>query len=433
MEKHSGTLVMEFTVTLSPSSAQTVTVQYATQDGTAIAGTDYEDASGTLTFPPGTPQKKISVTVLGDTELEPDETFVVNLSSPMNATISDNQGAGTIYNKKVLSSLKIVGETSMSENDSRDLDCEATYDDATTSMVEPEWEMTGNPEYASVSSTGILTTHEVNGNISCEVKATYSDGTVTQTDTHAVDILNDNPLKLIYDFDGDGKSDFSVWKRETGEWYCLRSSDQTVFYKRWGSTGEKDWLPVPGNYDNDKKTDLAVWNIHTGEWYCLQSSDNNNSYLYEILGNTGIKDWLPVPVDLDGDGKTDFCVWNKSTGVWNYKRSSDGQELQFQWKEGGNDLWVPAPGDFDGDGKTDFCVWEKSTGIWHYRQSSNEEERQVQWKEGGENAWIPVPADYDGDKITDMAVWNKSTGEWHCRKSSDIPNQIGRASCRERV
>ena len=87
-----------FTVSLSASSTQTVTVQFATANGTATSGSDYQTFSGTLTFNPGETSKTITVRVRGDTVVEPNETFFVNLSNPTNATIADSQGLGTILN-----------------------------------------------------------------------------------------------------------------------------------------------------------------------------------------------------------------------------------------------------------------------------------------------------------------------------------------------
>ena len=85
-----------FTVRLSAASGQQVTVDYATADGTATAGSDYLAVSGSLTFTPWTITRDITVVVNGDTLDEPNETFFVNLSNPINATISDGQGQGTI-------------------------------------------------------------------------------------------------------------------------------------------------------------------------------------------------------------------------------------------------------------------------------------------------------------------------------------------------
>jgi hypothetical protein len=97
-EGNTGTQNAVFTVTLSAASGQTVTVNYATANGTATAGSDYVARSGTLTFNPGTTTQTIPVTVNGDTVVEANETFVVNLSGATNATIADSQGVGTIVN-----------------------------------------------------------------------------------------------------------------------------------------------------------------------------------------------------------------------------------------------------------------------------------------------------------------------------------------------
>ena len=73
---------------LTPATAATVTVGYATANGTATSGLDYGAVSGTLTFPPGTTSQTVSVPVFGDRDFEADETFFLNLSSPTAALIA---------------------------------------------------------------------------------------------------------------------------------------------------------------------------------------------------------------------------------------------------------------------------------------------------------------------------------------------------------
>jgi hypothetical protein len=99
-EGNSGTATATFTVTLNPvHTTQTVTVQYATADGTATtANNDYAATSGTLTFNPSVATQTVSVTVTGDTTIEPNETFTVTLSNAANAVLGDTQGVGTITN-----------------------------------------------------------------------------------------------------------------------------------------------------------------------------------------------------------------------------------------------------------------------------------------------------------------------------------------------
>jgi Calx-beta domain len=110
-EGNTGTTPAVFTVTLSTASNQTVTVNYATADGTATAGSDYSATAGTLTFTPGTTSQTITVAVLGDTRTEANETFFVNLSTPSNATIADGRGQGTILNDDALPALSINNVT----------------------------------------------------------------------------------------------------------------------------------------------------------------------------------------------------------------------------------------------------------------------------------------------------------------------------------
>lgn len=114
-EGNAGTTSAYFTVYLSAASSQTVTVNYSTSDGTATAGSDYQATSGTLTFAPGQTSATVAVLVNGDTVDEPDETFYVNLSGPVNATLANTSGRGTILNDDLTVS---VGDVSVLEGNS---------------------------------------------------------------------------------------------------------------------------------------------------------------------------------------------------------------------------------------------------------------------------------------------------------------------------
>ncbi|MFN2511681.1 MAG: Calx-beta domain-containing protein [Pyrinomonadaceae bacterium] len=111
-EGNNGTVTAAFTVSLSPASGQTVTVNYATANGTATAGGDYQAINTTaLTFNPGETNKTVTVVVIGDTLNEADETVFVNLTNTTNATVADNQGIVTITNDDPMptGNLKISG------------------------------------------------------------------------------------------------------------------------------------------------------------------------------------------------------------------------------------------------------------------------------------------------------------------------------------
>ncbi len=102
-EGNSGTTNAVFTVSLSSAASTVVSVNYATANGTATAGTDYTAIPPTtLTFNPGETSKTITVAVNGDNQVELNETFFLNLSNLQangsNVTLADNQGQGTINN-----------------------------------------------------------------------------------------------------------------------------------------------------------------------------------------------------------------------------------------------------------------------------------------------------------------------------------------------
>src|SRR5206468_450387 len=103
-------------VSLSAAATQTVTVNFATADGTAtVADGDYVATSGTLSFAPGVVSKTIKLTINGDTKTEPDETFFVNLTNAVNATLDVAQGVVTLLNDDLSLS---IGNASVTEGDS---------------------------------------------------------------------------------------------------------------------------------------------------------------------------------------------------------------------------------------------------------------------------------------------------------------------------
>ncbi|MBD9402135.1 autotransporter domain-containing protein [Comamonas sp. CMM02] len=110
-EGNAGTTAFIFNVTLTPVSASTVTVNYATINGTATAPSDYTATSGTLTFTPGQTTQTVTVQVNGDTTVEPDETFFVSLSNPVSAMIARAQGVGIIFNDDSASSVSAPNKT----------------------------------------------------------------------------------------------------------------------------------------------------------------------------------------------------------------------------------------------------------------------------------------------------------------------------------
>jgi hypothetical protein len=101
-EGNAGTTNANLTLSLSKPSGKSISLQYTTANGSAVAGSDYIAANGSLTFAPGETQKVASIQVIGDTIFESSETFVVNISNALNVTVSDAQVEVTIVNDEPL-------------------------------------------------------------------------------------------------------------------------------------------------------------------------------------------------------------------------------------------------------------------------------------------------------------------------------------------
>ncbi len=222
--------------------------------------------------------------------------------------------------------------------------------------------------------------------------------TATPTNTPTATPTNTPGIGVRADFDGDGRTDLSVYRPSEGNWYLERSAE--------GFTGlhfgiEED-IPTPGDFDGDGKADISVFRPATGLWYQLLSSDSTLS-----ATPFGLTEDIPQAGDFDGDGKDDLAVFRPSNGTWYWQRSGDAGFGGYQWGQSGD---LPVAGDYNGDGFCDLVVYR--TGTWYGTGDGFAFTAAI-----GEGS--PVPADYDGDGGVDIAIFDSDTGDWHWTSSSD--------------
>ncbi len=145
-EGNVGTTNMLFDVTLAAPSAQSVSVNYTTTDGSAIAGIDYVATSGVLTFAPGTTNQTIAVAVIGNTVIEPDKTFFVDLSTPVNGVLDRSEAVGTILND----------------------------DGLPGDIYTLQWSPIGSPQYLNQPFTATLTARDAMNNVAANFNGTVA-------------------------------------------------------------------------------------------------------------------------------------------------------------------------------------------------------------------------------------------------------------------
>ena len=209
--------------------------------------------------------------------------------------------------------------------------------------------------------------------------------------------------RVRFDYDGDGKSDISIFRPTNGQWWYQQSFDNAVRAASFGISTDK---PVPADYDGDGKTDIAIYRPSTGQWFVLRSSD-----LTFFAIPFGISTDKPAPGDYDGDGLADIGVYRASEGTWYLNRTTNGVQIS-QWGSAGD---IPVNADYDGDGKSDIAIYRPSDGSWWINRSASG----VFVTIFGIATDKPVVADYTGDGKSDIAVWRPSTGVWFILRSED--------------
>jgi subtilisin family serine protease len=319
-----------------------------------------------------------------------------------------------------------------------------------------------NCDYAATSNANWITVTNGNpgsgnGTISFTVQnnpiadvqrvSTITIGNQTYTVTQGTNFVARTP---VLDFDGDGKTDYSVLQAANGTmfWHNYQSANGYAPVNFGASGVSVSDFPIPADFDGDGKTDIAVFRPSTGVWYILWSSngtiqtfqfgqefdspsmtqdfdgDNkadytltryqNGSLFWYIYGSTsgfralqfGSASDKPIRGDYDGDGKADIAVYRRSHGspanTFFIQKSSDNQVTARTFGVSTSDNVVP--GDYDGDGKTDIAVWRATTGVWYYVKSSDGSFGSSQFGQAND---LPTPGDYDGDGRTDFAVWRR--------------------------
>lgn len=204
------------------------------------------------------------------------------------------------------------------------------------------------------------------------------------------------PARSRADYDGDGKTDVSVFRPSDGNWYLNKSTEGFTSIN-WGLATD---IPAPGDFDGDGREDNVIFRPSTGTWWLLRSTAGVTAMQFGASGD------IPVVGDYDGDGLSDLAVFRPSNSFWYIRYTANGALLFLHFGATGD---MPVQGDYGGDGATDLALFRPSNRSWWIRDSSNFSLKLVVFGSASDK---PVPADYDGDNRADIAVYRPSTGQW---------------------
>jgi hypothetical protein len=208
------------------------------------------------------------------------------------------------------------------------------------------------------------------------------------------------------DWDGDGKADAAVFRPVaapgTPDFWILQSGTNTVSTREWGTTGDTAQI---GDYDGDNKADASVFRSSSNTWFILNSGGGT------MITNFGAAGDVPVRADYDGDAKTDIAIYRPGAFQWWILKSTGGVTASTFGAAG--DKLVPA--DYDGDNKDDIAIYRPSTGAWWILQSSTNTAIANTF---GNSTDTPVPGDYDGDGKDDLAIYRSGSGQWWLNRST---------------
>ena len=188
------------------------------------------------------------------------------------------------------------------------------------------------------------------------------------------------------DFDGDGLSDFAVFRPSDSTWY-IEGSSRGFSSVQWGLP--TDTL-VPEDFDGDGRTDVAVY--RNGVWHILGSSEGY------IAVQWGLPNDIPVPGDYTGDGQSDLAIFRN--GNWWVYDLTTGSSYSLNWGLPGD---KPVPMDYDADGKIDPAVFRN--GVWWWRGSLRDNAN-VQWGSASDKV---VPGYYGNHNQADFSVYRNGT------------------------
>jgi len=422
-EGNSGSKVVTFTLTRAGGTAA-FDVNFATGNATAIAGEDYAAASGVVRFAAGETKKTVSVTILGDTKFEANETFTVNLSNATNgATIADAIGVGTITNDDAnraptitSSNVKVAAGSSVAVTSiftAQDLDGNSTitkyaFWDAGNGggffTVNGVAQASGQWIHVDAANLGnVRYVGGVNGGVE-NLWATAFDGNAWSVNKSAVVTTLQRAPE---DFNKDGNTDI-LFHNNNGSVAMWQMDGTKVLANVGVGSQASSWHAKDAfDFNGDGKADI-LWHNDSGKVELWQMDGAKVAQKLD-LGSMATN-WKVADVnDFNGDGKAEV-LWTNEKGqlqMWNMNGAAHTTTNVGTVAAG----WtIQDTADFNGDGKADILLRNgKNLAMW--QMDGGQVAKTTTFGNMGDAFQFAATGDFNGDGKSDILWQNDSNGQ----------------------
>jgi hypothetical protein len=431
--------VIAFTVTLSKASESDVTVYFSTTDGTAVAGSDYTEYSGSVVIAAGQTSAVVNIALTNDTTYESNETFLVGLSSAAGATVASGTGTVTIIDDDPLPTLS-VSNASATEAAGGKMTFTVTLSQVSASDVTVQYAVvggtaTGGDDYLASPGTLTIKAGETTGTftvfliedsivegnedftvrLSNATNATIASGTGTGTiiDNDSLPTLSINNASAK---ESAGKITFTVTLSAASE------SDVTVNYVTAGGTATAgaDYTSASGTLTIKKGETTGTITIdvandtkvESNEMFTVTLSSPTNATIVSAAATGTI-------VDEDTASSTGVAVYNPATGIWSLKNSLSSGDADLTFGYGAaNKGWLAFSGDWDGDGDVTVGMYDPTTSTFFLKNDNAGGKADVKFVFGvGNGNFTVIVGDWDGDGKDTIALYSSSTGTFRIKNS----------------
>jgi len=304
-----------FEIVLSDPSKQEVSFDYKTIDGTAVAGRDYQQASGRVTIPAGATKEQIKVVFWGNQLLDNDRSFQVQLSNPVNVRLTRTAATATIVNDDVATSAGVFRAGTHwyldNANNGNLAESVIRFGLPGDISVVGDWDGDGfdNVGIVRAGANGMLNWYlDTNGDLNPEIVIAYG--------------LRGDKV-VVGDWDGDGKDNVGVVRAGAnglGQW--LLDTDRDPTHEIHFEFGFNSDQPVAGDWNGDGIDDAGVARKSAGllQWFL----DTNRDPWADRTLNFGFNTDVPIVGDWNGDGRDEVGVVRNNRD-WYLDVGGDGQ------------------------------------------------------------------------------------------------------------